>query len=101
MTVQEYEQLVRSSASFKEMDLATQMNILSARGESMENYIKIFQEEHDLMKAAAEDFYNKSEQVVLDFKTDVKNAKNNKLKKAENQVKANEEKDLDKLLKSI
>jgi very-short-patch-repair endonuclease len=101
MTVAEYQEFVKKSSSFQTMSPLEQARILAARGEEMEGFIKIFQEEQALMQNAVADFYDKSEKVVKEFKTEAKEFKKAKLKVAETVEKKEEVKVTDKLLNML
>jgi len=101
MTVTEYQEFVKNSPSFKEMDPIEQQRILSATGADMEGFIKIFKEEEALMKNAVTNFYEKSEKVVKDFNTDVKEYKKVKNKVSEFKGKKEDEKIVEKLLDNL
>lgn len=101
MTVAEYQEFVKKSASFQTMPPLEQARILAARGEEMEGFIKIFMEEQALMQNAVTDFYDKSEKVVKEFKTEAKEFKKAKLKVAETVEKGEEAKVTDKLLNML
>lgn len=101
MSDQEYQQLVRGSASFQDLDANLQAKILEATGEDREGYIRTFQEEAELMKKAVEDFSSQNDQVIADFKATVQNEKSAKIKSAENKAKAQDEEALTDLMNSI
>lgn len=101
MTVEEYQEFVKKSSSFQGMSPLEQARILAARGPEMEGFIKIFKEEESLMQNAVADFYDKSEKVVKEFKTEAKEMKKVKLKVAETKEKGEEAKVADKLLNML
>lgn len=101
MTREEYEKLVRSCASFREMLPEVQARILAAEGEEMERYIAIFQEEQTLMAQAYQNFQKETDQIVLDYRTTVQKEKRNKLVAAESGVRRAEENRVEDLLNKL
>lgn len=101
MTVEEYQEFVKKSASFQAMSPVDQQRVLFARGADMEGFIQIFTEEQKLLKSTVADFYDKSDQVVKDFKKEVKVEKKEKLKKEETKEKTEAAQVADKLLNML
>lgn len=101
MTREEYEKLVKSSFSFKEMSPGVQAAILAAEGEEMERYIKMFQEEQQYLTQAYQDFQKETDKIVTDYKTEVKKDKKEALVKKEEKVQSKEEKAAEKLLNNL
>lgn len=92
MTVQEYEILAKKCASFQEMTPEIQTQILAARGPEMDSYIQMFTEEINLMSQASQEFTESSDQIVLNFTSNLKSEKAKKLQEDENKSKAEDEK---------
>jgi len=101
MTREEYLKLVKGSAAFKDMDQATQAKILAAEGAQMENYIKIFTEEHDTVESAKKSFKAASDEAVANFKQEVKVITTRALKVSEAESRKKDEEDSEKLLKQL
>lgn len=101
MTHEEYEQLVKSAASFGEMSADVQSRILAAEGEEMEKYIRIFTEEKALLAKAYQNFQAETDKVVLDYKAGVQKDKRRKLAAAESGVQRSEESKAEDLLKKL
>jgi hypothetical protein len=101
MTREEYEKLVKSCASFREMLPEVQARILAAEGEEMERYIAIFQEEQTLMAQAYQNFEKETDQIVLDYMTGVQKEKRQKLVAQESGARRAEENRAEDLLKKL
>jgi t-SNARE complex subunit (syntaxin) len=101
MTIEEYTKLLEKSISFKALDEATRATILAARGEEMEKYIKIFQEEQSLLTRAVDNFYEQSEQVMVQFQGDVRKEKQKKLQDKEGEEHQQDEQQLSKLIQNL
>jgi len=83
MTREEYIQLAQNSESFKGMDEALQEKVLKAEGHEMEHYITIFTDENKLLNQAYKDYMQDNENVLKNFKDDMKNVQAIKLEKTE------------------
>jgi hypothetical protein len=101
MTREEYEKLVKSSLSFREMDRLTQERILAAEGEDMESYIKLFLEEKELMVKAYRNFQNESDKVVVDYIAQVQKKKHEKLAAAEESVQKKDDDRAEELINKL
>lgn len=101
MTREEYQQLVRSALSFKEMSAGIQARILAAEGEEMEKYISMFEEEKKLMAQAYQTFQKETDQIVVDYKVGVQKDKRAKLVSAESGTRSKEIDKAEDLLKKL
>ncbi len=101
MSDQEYQQLVKGSVFFQDLDRNLQDKVMNATGELREFYIRTFQEEAEMMKVGITEFATKNDQVIANFTASINAGKFSQLKKTENQDKARDEQELDQLLKSI
>lgn len=72
MKRKEYHELVKSSGGFQKLDPETQQKILSAQGESMKAYIKIFMAEQNEVVAAKKDFVVTTVKILEDFEQKTK-----------------------------
>lgn len=101
MTKEEYEKLVKSAFSFKEMAPDLQKRILAAEGKEMEQYIKMFQEEKQYLTQAYQNFQEETDKIVTDYKVAVKKDKKESLEKKEEKAQTKEEKAAEELLNNL
>lgn len=101
MTKEEYEKLVKSAFSFKEMSPELQTKILAAEGDEMDKYIKMFQEEQQYLTQAYQEFQEETDKIVTDYKVEVKKDKKEALVKKEEKTQSKEEQVAEELLNEL
>ncbi len=101
MTREEYEKLVKSAYSFKEMSPELQASVLAAEGKEMEQYIQMFQEENQSLTKAYGDFEGENEKIVMDYKVEVKKDRKEALEVEEEKTQSKEEAAAEKLLNKL
>ena len=101
MTSEDYQALVKRTLSFKELNSVDQARILAAEGKERDFYVKIYQEENQILQQAMLQFINESHEVIKKFKLTAKQGFVDKLKRKEAKIRQVEQNKLDKLLKNI
>ncbi|MFO0780563.1 MAG: hypothetical protein U0519_01580 [Candidatus Gracilibacteria bacterium] len=101
MTKEDFKKLAESTYSFTQMDPETQAKVLASEGAEMESYIQMFTEENAGMAEAVKEFDEDSQNTVTQFKTVVKADKKDKLQKAEEESKKQEDQLINNLLNNV
>jgi hypothetical protein len=96
-----YQALLSQSPAFQGMDRDDQQRISSASATERERYIKIFEEEKQMLEEANKSFLKKNDEIIMGFKVTVKKDKQTRLKQAEEKAEAADEGIAEKLLKQI
>lgn len=74
----EYQQLIQSSAAFKELPKALQNSVLEATGKRMERFAKIFLKAHKALEKAKQDFVKENDRIMSKLKRTVQKVKKEK-----------------------
>jgi len=101
MTPEEYQQLLKSSTSYKELPNEMQDKIIKAEGETQKTYIKIFMEEQTMIIQAKKEYIKKNEQVVLELNYSVKLHQKQELARQEQDAMKQEALNAENLLNNI
>jgi hypothetical protein len=98
MTDQEYNQLVTTSAIYKNLKPEAQQKILGSTGEKRERYVSIFTELKNGNISAVKKFLEKNNEIVKKFKDSLKTDEKAFLRKGEEKSKNRDEGEAEKLL---
>lgn len=101
MTFEEYQKLLTTSVSFKELDEETRNKILNAQGPERDSYIQAFQQEAALINQAYADFTRDTDAVVTEFKAVAAKDQKDKLVQAESVAHTEELTGAENLLKNL
>lgn len=101
MTDSEYLQLLERSTSFKTLSEADQESIRKAVGEERTSFVKVFQEEAEMIAEAYGKLADQTEKIVVDLKRDGQKNKKAKLINAEISQHTNEMNSAENLLKNL